>query len=113
MEANEKPPQSETDQRSLLARLLAGEYGLAVTYWILYFFGCGLFFVFASRAVDRGQWLQFLAIVGIMMLYTFALLGGIRAAYKGPKMWKVMSRTSSIFFIINILIGISTLGFIY
>jgi hypothetical protein len=48
-----------------------------------------------------------------MLAYTFLLIVGIRAAYKGPQLWKVMSRTSSVFMIINILVGISTLGFIY
>jgi hypothetical protein len=28
-------------------------------------------------------------------------------------MWKVMSRTSSVFMITNVLVGISTLGFVY
>jgi hypothetical protein len=48
-----------------------------------------------------------------MMTYTVALIIGVRAAYKGPQLWKVMSRTSSVFMIINILVGISTLGFVY
>lgn len=96
-----------------MSRLLAGEYGLAVTYWALYFLGAGLFFVFGSRAVDAEQWLPYLAMVTGMLAYTFALIIGIRAAYHGPQLWKVMSRTSSVFMIINILVGISTLGFIY
>lgn len=101
------------DDRSFLAKLLAGEYGLAITYWALYFVGCGLFFVFGSRAVDAENWIEYFAIVALMLAYTFILIVGIRAAYKGPQMWKVMSRTSSVFMIINILVGICTLGFIY
>lgn len=101
------------DDRSFLARLLAGDFGLAITYWILYFIGSGLFFVFGSRAVDEENWYQYLAIIVAMLVYTFVLIVGIRAAYKGPQMWKVMSRTSSVFMIINILVGICTLGFIY
>ncbi len=102
-----------TDDRSFLTKLLAGEYGLAITYWALYFIGAGLFFVFGSRAVDSEQWLLYLNIVVAMLAYTFVLILGIRAAYHGPQLWKVMSRTSSIFMIINILVGITTLGFIY
>ena len=45
--------------------------------------------------------------------YTAVLIIAIRAAYKGPQLWKVISRTSSVFMIINILVGICTLGFIY
>ena len=101
------------DQRSFMAKLLSGEYGLALTYWVLYFVGAGLFFVFGSRAVDTENWVEYLLIVAAMLAYTFILIVGVRAAYKGPQMWKVMSRTSSVFMIINILIGISTLGFIY
>lgn len=102
-----------TEDKSFLARLLAGEYGLAITYWIFYFIGAGIFFVTASQAVDAENWVQFLIIVTIMLGYTTLLLMGIRAAYKGPQLWKVMSRTSSVFMIINILVGISALGFIY
>lgn len=101
------------DERSFLAKLLSGEYGLALTYWALYFAGAGLFFVFGSRAVDGENWIEYLIMIAAMLGYTFILIVGVRAAYKGPQMWKVMSRTSSVFMIINILIGISTLGFIY
>lgn len=103
----------QIDDKSFLARLLAGEYGLAVTYWIFYFIGAGIFFVTGSQAVDSENWVRFLLIVAVMLAYTALLLVGIRAAYKGPQLWKVMSRTSSVFMIINILVGITALGFIY
>lgn len=103
----------QTDDRSFIARLLAGEYGLAITYWSLYFLGAGGFFVFGSQAIDSEQWIRYLSLVALMLGYTVILIIGIRAAYKGPQMWKVMSRTSSVFMIINILVGISTLGFVY
>ncbi len=98
---------------SFVARLLAGEYGLAITYWALYFLGAGLFFVFGSRAVDRDEWLLYLIEMFAQLAYTVALVAAIRAAYRGPLLWKVVSRTSSVFMIINILTGICTLGFIY
>ncbi len=101
------------DDRSFLAKLFAGEYGLAVTYWILYFIGATVFFFTGSQAVDEENWIIFLIIVAVMFGYTLLLIVGIRAAYKGPQLWKVVSRTSSIFMIINILVGICTLGFIY
>lgn len=103
----------QTDNRSFLAKLLAGEYGLAITYWIFYFIGAGIFFLLGSQAVDAENWVQFLTLVAVILGYTALLLVGIRAAYKGPQLWKVMSRTSSVFMIINILVGISALGFIY
>lgn len=100
-------------EKSFIAKMLAGDYGLATTYWALYFVGAGLFATFGSRAVDAERWIAYLVMVAVMMAYTVVLIIGIRAAYKGPQLWKVMSRTSSVFMIINILIGISTLGFIY
>ena len=102
-----------TDDLSFIAKLLAGEYGLAITYWALYFLGAGGFFVFGSQAVDSEKWIRYLTFVAIMFGYTVILIIGIRAAYKGPQLWKVMSRTSSVFMIINILVGICTLGFVY
>ncbi len=112
VETQQQSP-SAIDERSFFTRLLAGEYGLAITYWALYFLGAIFFFVFGSRAVDGEQWVPYLVMVAAMLGYTGILLIGIRAAYKGPQLWKVMSRTSSIFMITNILVGISTLGFIY
>ena len=96
-----------------MTRFLGGEYGLAVTYWVLYCIGAAAFFFFGSQAVDAGAWINYLLMVVALLGYTFVLIVGIRAAYKGPQLWKVMSRTSSVFMIINVLIGISTLGFIY
>jgi len=107
--ANSEP----VDEKSFLAKMLGGDYGLAITYWALYFFGAGLFAVLGSRAIEAERWIPYLTIVAVMMAYTVVLIIGIRAAYKGPQLWKVMSRTSSVFMIINILIGISTLGFVY
>lgn len=101
------------EEKSFLAKMLGGDFGLAITYWALYFLGAGLFAVFGSRAVDEERWIPYLIMVAVMLAYTVVLIIGVRAAYKGPQLWKVMSRTSSVFMIINILIGISTLGFIY
>ena len=108
-----EPSASESESRSFMNKLLGGEFGLAVTYWLLFFLGAGSFFIFGSQAVDRERWLLYLGIVVMALSYTFLLILGIKAAYKGPQLWKVMSRTSSIFMIINVLVGISTLGFIY
>ena len=108
-----QPPISGSDDRSFAAKLFAGEYGLAVTYWALYFVGAAVFFVTGSQAVDEENWVTYLIIVAIMFAYTLLLVIGVRAAYNGPQLWKVVSRTSSIFMIINIMVGICTLGFIY
>ena len=44
-------------------------------------------------------WLLVAITVVPVLAYTFILILGMRAAYKGPQLWKVMSRTSSIFMI--------------
>ncbi len=92
---------------------VSGDIRLAVSYWLLYTVGATAFFFAGSWAVDSERWIIFLALVATQLSYTFALIIGIRAGYKGPQMWKVMSRTSSVFMITNILVGISTLGFVY
>lgn len=101
------------DNRSPMARFLERKHGLAITYWLLYFVGVSAFFAFGSQAVDNGLWTRYLIMVTVLLAYTLALISGIRATYKGPQLWKVVSRTSSLFMIINILTAISTLGFIY
>lgn len=97
----------------MLTKQRSGRFGLASSYWAAYFFGASLFFIFGSRAVDNGQWLLYSAIMAGMMMYTIILIIGVRANYKGRQLWKVMSRTSSVFMITNILVGICTLGFVY
>lgn len=92
---------------------VSGDIRLALSYWLLYLVGATAFFFAGSWAVDSERWVIFLALVAAQLGYTFILVIGIRAAYKGPQMWKVMSRTSSVFMITNILVGISTLGFVY
>ena len=111
--ATEESTLEQTSERSFMARLMAGEYGLAVTYWAFYFVGAGVFFIIGSQAVSSEKWIRFLLVAAIMLGYTVFLLIGIRAAYKGPQLWKVMSRSSSVFMIINILVGITALGFVY
>ena len=101
------------DNRSFTQRLIAGEFGLAITYWALFFLGGSLYFIFGSRAIDAELWIPYFIMIAAQLGYTGLLLAGIRSAYKGPQLWKVMSRTSSVFMITNILVGISTLGFIY
>ena len=63
--------------------------------------------------MDREQWFFYFIEMFAQLGYTVMLIVAIRAAYKGPQLWKVVSRTSSVFMIINILVGICTLGFIY
>ena len=112
-EAKITGPETVNAEGSFASRLLAGEYGLAITYWGLYFLGVGLYFVLGRAAVASEQWIRYMTFVALMIAYTVILIIGVRAAYKGPQLWKVMSRTSSVFMIINILVGISTLGFVY
>ena len=81
-----EPSASESGARSFMSKLLGGEFGLAVTYWLLFFLGAGSFFIFGSQAVDRERWLLYLGIVVIALAYTFLLILGIKGAYKGPKM---------------------------
>ena len=63
--------------------------------------------------MDREQWFFYFIEMFAQLGYTVMLIVAIRAAYNGPQLWKVVSRTSSVFMIINILVGICTLGFIY
>ena len=96
-----------------MGRTLNGETGLAVACWLLFLAGSGSFFVFGSDAVDKEEWLLYLCIVTVALAYTFLLTLGLKAAYRGAQLWKVMSRTSSIFMINNVLVGISTLCFVH
>ena len=60
------PDRRQQDELSFLARLLAGEYGLATTYWALYFIGVGTYFVLGSVAVGNEQWFGYLVLVAVI-----------------------------------------------
>ena len=104
---------NNSSKSGLASRLLAGEHRLAVIYWALYLVGAALFFIFGSRAVAEDRWLAYTFMASTLLAYTALLILRIRATYKGPQLWKVISRTSSVFMVINILIAISTLSFVY
>ena len=104
---------NEPDGRSLISSLLTGEYGLARCCWVLYLLGAGLFFGFGSRAVNSGDWHSYLTMAVALLVHTLVLIIGIRVAYRGPQRWQVLSRTSSIFMVTNVLVAISTLGFVF
>ena len=57
-------------EKSFLAKMLAGDFGLATTYWALYFVGAGLFAALGSQAVDDERWIPYLLMVAAMMAYT-------------------------------------------
>ena len=44
---------SQHEGHSFMSKLLGGEFGLAVTYWLLFFLGASSFFIFGSQAVDQ------------------------------------------------------------
>lgn len=112
-QSESSPATSQADAQQAGSVFVAGGIRLAVSYWLLYLVGATGFFFAGSWAVDSERWIIYLALVATQLVYTFLLVVGIRAGYKGPQMWKVMSRTSSVFMINNILVGISTLGFVY
>ena len=92
---------------------IAGDLRLAISYWLLYLVGAAVFFFAGSWAVDSDSWSIFIVLASFQFAYTVALVIGVKAGYQGPQKWKVVSRTSSVFMITNILVGISTLGFVY
>ena len=51
-----EPSASESGGRSFMSKLLGGEFGLAVTYWLLFFLGAGSFFIFGTGAKAGSCW---------------------------------------------------------
>ena len=93
-----------------MSKLLGGEFGLAVTYWLLFFLGASSFFIFGSQAVDQERWLLY----GHRRQHWlhFADSGNQGGLQRATALESYVAHLS-IFMIINVLVGISTLGFIY
>ena len=104
--------QTEDAEKTILAKVIDGDYGLARTYWTLFLTGMLAFFIYGSIQVADRTWVPFLIALGFTVLWSALLIAGIWRAYKGPEHWKVVARTSILFFILNLSNTIATLIFI-
>lgn len=103
---------SETSQSSVFQRLISGQYGLALTYWILYLVAAAIFFVAGSAAVSDADWQRYLMMLGGLLVWTFILLIGIKRAYKGEDPGKALGRIAMLFLLLNMTNALATLSFI-
>jgi len=93
-------------------RIVAGHYGLALTYWILFLIGAALFFVFGSLAVTEGAWPRYVAMLVLSVTWSFVLLIGIQRAYTGEDPGKAIARIAMLFLMLNLSNALATLSFI-
>lgn len=103
-------PNLSTD--STLKRVVAGNYGLALTYWLLYLTGAAAFFIAGSLAVADQAWTIYLVMLGMTLLWTFVLLTGIKFAYRGEDPGKALGRIAMLFLLLNLTNALATLSFI-
>lgn len=104
--------EQELRYRSLLGRLLYGHYGLALTYWALYFLCAVLFFIFGSMAVVEGAWTRYVVMLALTVSWSFLLLMGIDRAYTGKDPGRALGRIAVLFLLLNISNALATLSFI-
>jgi|AntRauTorckE6833_2_1112554.scaffolds.fasta_scaffold53609_2 hypothetical protein len=97
---------------SPLMRVLSGKYGLALTYWVLYLTGAVIFFVVASIAVADEAWTVYVTLLGLMLVWTFVLLTGIKFAYQGEDPGKALGRIAMLFLLLNLTNALAALSFI-
>lgn len=111
----ELPPRmsnNSSTEKSALARLSGGHYGLALTYWMLYLAAAVLFFILGSIAVSEGAWPRYLMLLSVTVGWTFVLLAGINRAYKGDDPGKALGRIAVLFLLLNMSNALATLSFI-
>jgi len=95
-----------------IQKLIAGHYGLALTYWILFLIGALLFFVFGSMAVNDAAWGRYLAMLVLSVVWTFVLLVGIKRSFRGEDPGKALARIAMLFLALNLSNALATLSFI-
>lgn len=101
------------ERQPLLARVINGDYGLALTYWLLFLAGAAAFFLAGSIAVAENAWPRFTILVMLSVGWTFVLLAGIQRAYKGDDPGKAIARIAMLFLLLNLSNTLLTLSFIY
>lgn len=99
-------------EKTPFQRLLGGQYGLALTYWVLYLIAAVLFFVAGSIAVAEGAWTRYVILLSVTVAWTFVLLTGIKRAYKGEDPGKALGRIAMLFLLLNMSNALATLSFI-
>lgn len=104
--------QPEVKQLTLFQRLVAGHYGLALTYWLLYLIVAAIFFVAGSAAVADGDWSRYLVMLAAMLVWTFILLVGVKRGFKGEDPGKALGRIAMLFLLLNMTNALATLSFI-
>lgn len=102
----------DLNTRTALKRLIAGKYGLALTYWTLYLTGAVAFFVAGSFAVAAEAWPLYVVLLGLTLAWTFLLLTGIKFAYQGEDPGKALGRIAMLFLLLNLTNALATLSFI-
>ncbi len=100
-------------EKSTLARIIDGDYGLALTYWTAFSIGAIVFFVAGSLAVIRDAWPQFVVLVILSVAWTFVLLFFIQRAYTGEDPGTALARIAMLFLLLNLSNTLATLSFIY
>lgn len=100
-------------RRPLLTRIIQGDYGLALTYWLLFLAGALAFFLAGSVAVAENAWPRFTVLVALSVAWTFLLLIGIQRAYTGDDPGKAIARIAMLFLLLNLSNTLATLSFIY
>lgn len=99
-------------QQHPFRRLIAGHYGLALTYWVLYLIVAVAFFIAGSAAVADDDWPRYLTLLAAMLGWTFILLAGIQRAFKGEDPGKALGRIAMLFLLLNMTNALATLSFI-
>lgn len=101
-----------TASNNLIKRIILGHYGLARTYWTAYILGAVLFFIFGSMAIADGQWKTYVFLLFGSIAYSFVLLLGVQAGYKGSDPGKALGRIAVLFLLLNMTNALATLSFI-
>lgn len=104
--------QPGTQRPTSFQRLIAGQYGLALTYWTLYLIVAVLFFIAGSAAVAAGDWQRYVLMLSATVMWSFILLVGVQRGFKGEDPGKALGRIAMLFLLLNLTNALATLSFI-
>ena len=98
---------------SALGRFLSGaNYGLARTYWTLYWIGAVIFFLIGSVLVAERNWVPYVILLVVTIAYSFVLLIGVQRFYRGSDPGKALARIAMLFLLLNLTNMLLTFSFI-
>ena len=101
----------QPESGNLFQRLVRGQFGLALTYWVFFLIASVAFFIGGSMAVADRDWHTYLILLGALLVWTFLLLLGVKQGFRGEDPGKALGRVAVLFLLLDMTNALAVISF--